>query len=232
MTFEKFKEHLEVAIVPNCETQNVVAQHPQIIRFFQEASGKCLEVLLSFVSEPYEHGISHDFLALHENKTESPTSQKKEYLDLPQLRNFGQFVIPNTEEMQKLREVLSAFDSFNFKSSILLSEKELALKKYYYLRAMYSVLFLTKLENHELLKKHNPDIVHEVMAAMLSGLSSEFIPMHVDMMLDLFAFYRMKEPIQFYKSMIQLNLVYVLLMNVDHARCRDFIISISSCDDK
>lgn len=229
MTFEKYKEILEVGIIPNAQTQNIILYNTQAIRFFEEASGKCLEMLLSFISEPYEHGISHEFLHAHE-RLGAPTV--KEYLDLPQLRNFGQFVIPNTEEMQKLREVLSAFDSFNFKSAVLLSEKELALKRFYYLRAMYSVLFLTKGENHEMMKKNNPDLVHETMSALLSGLSSEFIPMHVDMMLDLFAFYRMKEPVQFYKSMIQLNLVYVLLMNIDHARCRDFIISITACDDK
>jgi hypothetical protein len=218
-----------LATIPNPLTENVITKDSTVLKFFQEAGGKCLELLISFISEPYEHGISNEFLYRHESAGEI---SHREYLDVPQIRNFSQFVIPNTEEMQKLREVLSAFESFNFRNTILLSEKELALKRYYYLRAMYSVLFLTKLENHELIKKSNPDLVQDVMAALLSGLSSEFIPMHIEMLLDLFTFYRMKEPVEFYRAMVQMNLVYALLMNVDHSRCRDFIISIIGCDDK
>lgn len=205
--------------------------------FFKNAFGKCLQFVVQFITDPFNCGVSNKFIAAHDS---ADTVYGRRYahantglnFEPTILRDHREYMIPNTEEMKKLTKIINlAFDNINLKNKIVLNEKELLQKRFYYLRGFYSLSFLTTAENHQFMQSIEPAYISIVFSYLFEGLESEVMPMHSAMLVHLLKFYRTIDPNTFFKEMIQYNLVYSLLINCDNSLCVDFLIElISFCD--
>lgn len=229
------KQLLEMSIIPSKDIKSALRDNKDMFSYFKGAFGKCTNVMITFITDPFYHGISRKFLAHHEDADVKPPSQPflQTWAEPAALRDYLQFLIPNTLEMKKLHRIISiAFDSINLKGGLQMGEADIQRRKYYYIRAFYALMFFCNSDNHTIMLKIDSSYLSLIFHQLFDGVKSEIIPMHAGMMVSLFQFYRLVDPYSFYIEIIRNNTIYLLLMNIDNSRIMDFMISILGFEDK
>lgn len=122
--FSRLKEMLEEHILPSGLSQGSLATNTLLHNYFKVGLSKCLEIVASFLTNPYDLSLSEKFIESHEQLDDN--AFPKEFFECTSFRSYQKFLIPNTEEMKKLLRIMSiAFDTVVNYGDEVLSESEL-----------------------------------------------------------------------------------------------------------
>lgn len=98
----KLKEKIEMFLIPSLNTKSQIASNDEIYLYFKEAPGKCIEILIDFICDPFFRPMCGPFLQLHEQLEvhEAHVMTYQNFEPRP-FRDFYDYQLPRTEKMRR-----------------------------------------------------------------------------------------------------------------------------------
>lgn len=96
------KEKIEMFLIPSHGTKGQIVANDEIYLYFKEAPGKCIEILIDFICDPFYRPMCAAFLQLHEQLEvhEAQVMTFQNFEPRP-LRDYYEYQLPNSEKMRR-----------------------------------------------------------------------------------------------------------------------------------
>lgn len=119
------KEKIEMFLIPSLGTKCQISANDEVYLYFKEAPGKCIEIIVDFICDPFYRPMCAAFLQLHE-QLEVHETQVMTYNNFEPrpFRDYFEYQLPNSEKMRRFVKKIVESKSDHPLNSFSLKESE------------------------------------------------------------------------------------------------------------